>query len=78
MLQFRVSRPRQSKPSIRTVAGLWPNFTRIHPPCDGDNGLSLSFPNCESWITGFDALLGGDPKKNGGDEAIGVPDFSAP
>lgn len=35
---------------------------------EGDSGLSLLLPNCSSWITGFEALNGGDPLKNGGEE----------
>ena len=30
---------------------------------------ALPLPNCSSWITGFEAQLGGDPQKYGGDEA---------
>lgn len=36
---------------------------------EGDSGLSVLLPNCSSWITGFEALIGGDPLKNGGDVA---------
>lgn len=36
---------------------------------EGESGLSLLFPNCSSWIKGFEALTGGDPLKNGGEEA---------
>ena len=39
--------------------------------------MRFSLPNCSSWITGFEALLGGDPQKNGGDEATWLQDFSA-
>jgi hypothetical protein len=28
----------------------------------GDRGVIFSLPNCTSWITGFDALLGGEPQ----------------
>lgn len=80
MLQFRLSVLRQSKPSTRTVAGLCPKFIRTHPrplraegeggaAATGEKGVTFSLPNCSSWITGFEALLGGDPQKNGGDEA---------
>jgi len=78
MLQF----PRQLKPSTLTVAGLCPKLTLTQPPLlradeggggdassAGDKGLKLLFPNCSSWMTGFEALEGGDPEKNGGDEA---------
>jgi hypothetical protein len=46
-----------------------------------ENGLKfpwpLLLPNCSSWITGFEALLGGDPQKNGGgDDAIWSPNLS--
>ena len=66
------SRFKQLNPSILTVAGFCPNFIRAHdPPVRGDvagmgacnDGLNLSFLNCESWIRGFEALLGGDPQK---------------
>lgn len=86
MLQFRLSVLRQSKPSTRTVAGLWPNFTRTHPlplraegegGATGEKGVTFSLPNCSSWITGLEALLGGDPQKNGGEEASWLQDFSA-
>lgn len=35
----------------------------------GDGGMNLSSPNRASWINGLATLLGGDPLKNGGDEA---------
>lgn len=87
MLQLRLSLLRQSKPSILTAAGVWPNFILTQPLAEEDgeggakeNGLKLPLllllPNCSSWITGFDALLGGDPQKNGGDEATWTPDLS--
>ena len=85
MLQLRLSLLRQSKPSILTAAGEWPNFILTQPLAeeeDGEggakeNGLKLPLlPNCSSWITGFEALLGGDPQKNGGDEANWPPDLS--
>lgn len=39
-------------------------------PIEGDSGLIIfPIPNCSSWIKGFEALTGGDPLKNGGDEA---------
>jgi len=87
MLQFRRSRLRQSKPSIRTGAGLCPNFIRTHAPplrADeedgeggaGENEVTFSLPKCSSWITGFEALLGGDPQKYGGDEATWLQDLS--
>jgi len=78
MLQLLLSLLRQSKPSILTAACVWPNFFIGAQPLaeeDGEegameNGLKfpwpLPLPNCSSWITGFDALLGGDPQKNGG------------
>lgn len=77
MLQF----PRQLNPSILTAAGVCPNLARAQPPClraDDDDGdasgtaIGLSLPNFESWITGFDTLLGGEPQRNGG-----VPGISA-
>ena len=83
------SRLKQSNPSILTAAGLCPSFIRAQDPplCadeDGDaaemgasdNGLNLLLPNCESWIRGFEALFGGDPQKNGGDEAAWAFDLS--
>lgn len=81
MLQFLRSLLRQSNPSMRTVAGLCPNFIRAQPPLWelGDGGAgdigrpTLQIPNRSSWITGFEALLGGDPQKNGGDEATWLP-----
>ena len=82
ILQLRLSLLRQSKPSILTAAGLWPNFIRTHPLADEDgeegaieNGLKFPFPNSSSWMTGFEALLGGDPEKKGGDEATWLPDL---
>lgn len=85
MLQF----PRQLNPSILTVAGLCPKLTLTHPPLlradEGgggdasnavDRGLKLPFPNCSSWMTGFEVLVGGDPEKNGGDEATGKLDLA--
>lgn len=92
MLQLRRSLPRQSKPSILTAAGLCPNFILTDPPPaaalradkdDGDGGaaddsINCSVPNWASWITGFDTLHGGDPQKNGGDEATGAADLSTP
>lgn len=90
MLQFCLSLVKQSKPSILTAAGFWPNFIRAHPPlradADGDEdkvgtlayGLKFPEPKCSSWTTGFETRLGGDPQKNGGDEAIWFPDLSTP
>lgn len=91
MLRFCRSLPRQSNPSILTAAGLCPNFIRAHPdPWNaedgddarvaraGDGGSSPSLLKWASWITGFDALLGGEPKKNGGDEAARLSEFSIP
>lgn len=77
MLQLLLSLLRQSKPSILTAAGAWPNFigTQLRAEEeDGEedatvNGLKFPLPNCSSWTTGFEALLGGDPQKNGGDAA---------
>lgn len=43
-----------------------------------EKGVTFSFPNWASWITGFEALLGGDPQKYGGDEATWWPDLSDP
>lgn len=83
MLRFRLSRSRrQSNPSILT-AGLLPKFTRPQPPFRPDDGggdgdgdaaagersFGFSSPNRASWINGLATLLGGDPHKNGGDEA---------
>ncbi|KAF3526119.1 hypothetical protein F2Q69_00048160 [Brassica cretica] len=63
------------------AADLIPNFTQPQPPPltrdgDGINGesegeprFSLLSPNCASRAKGFDVLHGGDPRKNGGDEA---------
>ena len=79
MLQLLLSLLRDSKPTILTAAGAWPNF--MGPQLlgadedDGEedgmvNGLKFPLlPNCSSCITGFEALLGGDPQKNGGDAA---------
>lgn len=80
MLQLRRSRLRQSNPSILTAAGLCPNFILTHPPAAtrGDGGVTMSQPNWASWITGFEALLGGDPQKYGGDEATWLLNFSPP
>lgn len=78
MLRFRLSELRQSKPSIRTAAGLCPDEIGAHPltfraegegGATGGNAVIFSLPKCSSWTTGFEALLGGDPLKNGGDEA---------
>ncbi|PON94503.1 hypothetical protein TorRG33x02_097500 [Trema orientale] len=87
MLQFLRSLLKQSNPSIRTAAGLCPNFIRAQPPAfreDGDGGVGDTkpilppLPNCSSWITGFEALLGGDPQKYGGDEATWLLLCSSP
>lgn len=84
---------RQSNPSTLTAAGLSPNFILAHPPLrpddgddkpegdgidNGDIGVNLSSPNRASWIIGLATLVGGDPQKNGGDEATWVADCSAP
>lgn len=78
MLQLLLSLLRQSKPSILTTAGVLPNFIGTQPRADDEedgeedgtvNGLKFPLPNSSSWTTGFDALLGGDPQKNGGDDA---------
>lgn len=82
MLQFLRSLLRQSNPSMRTATGLSPDFIRTHPPLRpadigaGEKGPTLLFPNCSSWMTGLDARLGGDPLKNGGDEASCLMDLS--
>lgn len=77
MLQLLLSLLRQSKPSILTAAGVWPNFIGTQPRAEEEdasvNGLKFPLPNCSSWITGFEALLGGDPQKNGGDDATTCP-----
>ena len=89
MLQLQRSMLRQSKPSTRTAAGLCPNFILTHPPPairedgeggagDDSGGSGFSLLNLASWTTGFEALLGGDPQKNGGDEATRLLGFSAP
>lgn len=44
----------------------------------GENGRNFSSPNLSSLISGLDTLLGGDPQKKGGDEAICTQDCSAP
>lgn len=44
----------------------------------GDTGDTLSSPKRSSWISGLDTLLGGDPQKNGGDEATCAADWSTP
>ncbi|KAF2572073.1 hypothetical protein F2Q70_00003044 [Brassica cretica] len=81
MLEFWRSLFKQSNPSTLTAADLIPNFTQPQPPPltrdgDGINGesegetrFSLLSPNCASRAKGFDVLHGGDPRKNGGDEA---------
>ena len=38
--------------------------------CKVDNGDKFSSPNCESCTIGLETLQGGDPQKNGGDDAI--------
>ena len=94
MLEFWRSLLRQSNPSTLTAAGLSPNFILTHPPLraedDGEDkpegdglgnarkGASFSSPNRASWTTGLAALLGGDPQKNGGEEATWAMDCSAP
>lgn len=91
MLEFWRSLLRQSNPSTLTAAGLRPNFILTHPPLradgDGDDGdgicnveraASLSSPNRASCTSGLAALLGGDPQKNGGDDATWVADCSVP
>lgn len=44
----------------------------------GDIGVTFSSPNRASWISGLETLLGGDPLKNGGDEATCAQVCSAP
>lgn len=44
----------------------------------GENGAKLSSPNRSSLINGLATLLGGDPQKNGGDEAICALNSSIP
>lgn len=91
MLRFRLSLSRQSNPSILT-AGLLPKFPRTQLPFladedDGDkpegggmgrNGANFSSPNRASCINGLATLLGGDPYKKGGDDAMFVQDCSRP
>jgi len=73
---------RQSNPSILTVDGLSPKLILTNPALpeaedgenkpDGDEVVidgSCFSPNRTSWTTGFAARTGGDPQKNGGDEA---------
>lgn len=83
MLECWRSLLRQSKPSTLTAAGLSPNFILMHPPPlqaedgddkpegdrDADKEVSFSSPNRASWIKGLAVLLGGDPEKNGGEDA---------
>lgn len=85
MLEFWRSLLRQSNPSTLTVAGLGPNVILAQPPLraeedgedkpepGGGNGIAgkgaTTSPNRASWTKGLAALLGGDPLKNGGDEA---------
>lgn len=94
MLEFWRSLLRQSNPSTLTAAGLSPYFILTQPPLrdddvgdikpegdgigNGDIGVSFSSPNRASWVNGLVALVGGDPQKNGGDEATWVADCSAP
>lgn len=44
----------------------------------GDKGVIFSSPKRESCINGLATLLGGDPQKNGGDDANCVQDCSDP
>lgn len=76
MLELWRSLFKQSNPSTLTSAGLIPNFTRPQPPppltrdgdgINGEMGLGLLSPNRASLAKGFDTLLGGDPRKNGGE-----------
>jgi len=74
---------RQSNPSTLTVDGLSPKLILTKPalpePEDGENkpdgdevvnaGSCFSPLNRASWTNGFAARTGGDPQKNGGDEA---------
>lgn len=83
ILEFWQSLLRQSNPSTLTAAGLSPKLILTHPPLrdadDGDSkpegdeinnvGQSFSSPKRASWTKGFAARPGGDPQKNGGDEA---------
>lgn len=78
MLQFRLSLSRQSNPSIRTT-GLFPKFPRMQPAFlaeddggDGTDSGGFSSPNRASCVNGLETLLGGDPQKNGGDDATCV------
>lgn len=71
-------RSRQSKPSTRTAAGRSPNLACLGDigvtdwaSCTGAKGASggRSSPKRASWTTGFAARSGGEPQKNGGEEA---------
>lgn len=42
------------------------------------NGVSFSSPKRASCTNGLAALLGGDPEKNGGDDATGITDCPVP
>lgn len=83
MLQFCLSPPRQSNPSILTAAAFCPIFICV--PLDlqddgedkGDDNfnednkggvLAFSLPNVTSRTIGFDDLVGGEPLKNGGED----------
>lgn len=83
------SRLKQLNPSILTATGLLLYFSRAHDPPlrpdeDGDiatvtvgeNEQATSQPNLESSVIGLETLLGGDPMKNGGDEATWLVDLS--
>lgn len=88
MLRLCPSLPKQSNPSILTVAVVAPNFIILPPPPpagfrtrDGDAAEEVAefwLPNWASWVRGLEALLGGDPQKYGGDDANWWPDLSDP
>ena len=62
------TRPPQPPPLTRDGDGDGDGDWR-NDESEGETGLSFSSPNRASWANGFDTLLGGDPRKKGGDEA---------
>lgn len=46
--------------------------------CKVDKGDSFSSPKLASWISGLETRLGGDPQKNGGDDAISLDERTSP
>ncbi|KAF5795616.1 hypothetical protein HanXRQr2_Chr08g0341781 [Helianthus annuus] len=74
--------PRELNPTTLTAGCFWPRAQLPRADEDGEaskaceNGFGSSLPNRASWTKGLDALFGGEPQKNGGDDGTGLSTFS--